>query len=430
MTNVGDVVQAAELQQTVEQAVQRTPVVDVHTHLYPASFGGLCLWGVDELVNYHYLVAELFRSSALTPQEFWARTKSEQADLIWDALFVKNTPLSEAAAGVVAVLVKLGLDPTQPDLTQAREHFASLKVDQYIEQVLSLANVSELVMTNDPFNPVERAAWERNEPCPERFLRALRMDPVLNDWEKAQAVMAGAGFKVSSDVTPQTASEARRFLDRWIARLRPVYLAVSMPFTFVFPDDSPRTRLIREVVLPTCREHNIPFALMIGVSRQVNPDLRDAGDSVGFADTGSVERICAENPGVRFLVTMLSRENQHELCVAARKFGNLMPFGCWWFLNNPSIVNEITSERLELLGSTIIPQHSDARILDQLIYKWAHSRRTISHALCDSYSRLLADGYPLTRKQIDRDVERMFSGNFRRWVGLPETAPRTKTGRA
>ena len=30
----------------------------------------------------------------------------------------------------------------------------------------------------------------------------------------------------------------------------------------------------------------------------------------------------------------------------------------------------------------------------------------------------MADGYPLTRKQIDRDVERMFSGNFRRWVGL------------
>ena len=52
---------------------------------------------------------------------------------------------------------------------------------------------------------------------------------------------------------------------------------------------------------------------------------------------------------------MLSRENQHELCVAARKFANLMPFGCWWFLNNPSIVSEITRERLELLGPTFIP---------------------------------------------------------------------------
>lgn len=245
MTQPGEVVAPAELQQFVEEAVQRTPVIDVHTHLYPSSFRDLCLWGIDELVNYHYLVAEVFRSSPVTPQQFWALGKSQQADLIWDALFVKNTPLSEATAGVVAVMAKLGLDPCQPTLKQAREYFASVTVEQYIDHVLQLANVSELVMTNDPFNPVERAAWERNEPCPKRFLRALRMDPVLNDWTSAHAVMAAAGFKTSAFVTPQTASEARRFLDRWIARLRPVYLAVSMPYTFVYPDDSPRTRLIR-----------------------------------------------------------------------------------------------------------------------------------------------------------------------------------------
>ena len=418
MIPVDELIKPAELQRHVEDTVQRTPVIDVHTHLYPASFAGLCLWGIDELVNYHYLVAEVFRSSSVTAQQFWAMTKPQQADLIWDALFVKNTPLSEATAGVVAMMAKLGLDPCQPNLKQAREYFASLTAEQYIDQVLKLANVSELVMTNDPFNLVEAAAWERNEPYPERFLRDLRMDPVLNDWETAQAVMAAAGFKTSADLTPQTASETRRFLDRWIARLRPVYLAVSLPFTFTYPDDSVRTRLIREIVLPTCLEHNIPFALMIGVSRQVNPLLKDAGDSVGYADTASVERICGENPDVRFLVTILSRDNQHALCVAARKFSNLMPFGCWWFLNNPSIVEEITAERLEMLGSKFIPQHSDARILDQLIYKWMHSRRTISRALSESYSRLIADGYPLTRKQIDRDVARMFSGNFRSWVGL------------
>ena len=418
MAKAGEVVTAAELQRNVREAVQQTPVIDIHTHLYPPSFGSLCLWGIEELVNYHYLVAELFRSSPVTPEQFWALTKSQQADLIWDALFVKNTPLSEATAGVVAVMLKLGLDPCQPDLKQAREYFASVTVDQYTDHVLKLANVSELVMTNDPFNPRERAAWERNTACPERFHRALRMDPILNDWGAAHAVMAAAGFQTNVHPTVQTADEARRFLDLWIARLRPVYLAGSLPFTFTYPDDSPRTRVIQEVVLPTCLQHNIPLALMIGVSRQVNPALRDAGDSVGYADTASVERLCAENPEVRFLVTFLSRENQHALCVAARKFSNLMPFGCWWFLNNPSIVVEVTAERLELLGATMIPQHSDARILDQLIYKWAHARRAISRALCASYARLLADGYPLTRRQIDRDVERLFSGNFRNWVGL------------
>jgi hypothetical protein len=75
---------------------------------------------------------------------------------------------------------------------------------------------------------------------------------------------------------------------------------------------------------------------------------------------------------------VLSRENQHELCVYARKFNNLMPFGCWWFLNNPSIVEEITRERIELLGASFIPQHSDARVLEQVIYKWRNTRATLA----------------------------------------------------
>jgi hypothetical protein len=197
----------------------------------------------------------------------------------------------------------------------------------------------------------------------------------------------------------------------------PYYLAVSLPDDFQWPDESPRSRLIQQVVLPACREHGLPFAMMIGVRRQVNPALRDAGDGLGQADVSTVHRLCREHPDNRFLVTMLSRENQHELCVAARKFANLMPFGCWWFLNNPSIVSEITRERLELLGPTFVPQHSDARILDQLLYKWPHSRRDIANALADQYAALVENGRAVMPAEIVRDVRRLFSGNFLRWTG-------------
>jgi hypothetical protein len=169
---------------------------------------------------------------------------------------------------------------------------------------------------------------------------------------------------------------------------------------------------LREVVLPTAQEHGLPLTLMIGVRRRVNPQLREAGDGLGRADVTAVERLCAQYPEVRFLVTFLSRENQHELCVAARKFNNLMPFGCWWFLNNPSIVSEITRERFELLGQSFIPQHSDARVLEQLIYKWKHARRQIADALYDSYERLLSRGRAITPEEISRDVNRLFSENF------------------
>ena len=146
---------------------------------------------------------------------------------------------------------------------------------------------------------------------------------------------------------------------------------------------------------------------------------------MGRADVTSLERICAEYPDVCFLATVLSRENQHELCVSARKFNNLMPFGCWWFLNNPSIVSEITRERLELLGSSFIPQHSDASVLEQLIYKWRHFCVVIAASLYEAYERLLQSGRAVTRQEIERDVTRMFSGNFCAWVGLEQPSSGT-----
>jgi hypothetical protein len=174
--------------------------------------------------------------------------------------------------------------------------------------------------------------------------------------------------------------------------------------------------LIEHVVLPVCRDHRLPFALMVGVRRAVNPALGDAGDGLGRADVSSIHRLCRLHPDNRFLVTMLSRENQHELCVAARKFSNLMPFGCWWFLNNPSIVSEMTRQRLELLGPTFVPQHSDARILEQLLYKWPHSRRDVANALADQYIGVVENGRRVTTADIVRDVRRLFSENFLNWT--------------
>ncbi|HVF86112.1 MAG TPA: hypothetical protein VM866_00920 [Pyrinomonadaceae bacterium] len=407
-----------ELRRQVFDVVNKTHAVDVHTHLYAPEFGEMNLFGIDELLTYHYLVAETFRSSDVQPEAFWAMSKTEQADTVWETLFVRNTPLSEATRGVVTVLTALGLDANAPDLNDAREFFRAQRVENHLGRIMEVACVSDVVMTNDPFDEKEVATWDSGVSLDKRFHAALRMDRLLNDWPNAAAVLKAQGYAVEPGAGGRTADELRRFLDKWIARMRPLYMAVSLPDDFKYPAEDVRDRLIREVVLPTSREHKLPFAPMIGVRRNVNPALRVAGDGLGQADMRAVEHLCAENPDVRFLVTVLSRENQHELCVAARKFNNLMPFGCWWFLNNPSIVSEITRERVELLGPSFIPQHSDARVLEQLIYKWSHSREVIADVLSDTYEKLLRAGRAVTRGEIERDVTRMFSGNFREWVSL------------
>src|SRR5665213_1840865 len=181
-----------------------------------------------------------------------------------------------------------------------------------------------------------------------------------------------------------------------------------------------RVKFLKEAVLPACRELDIPMSIMIGVRYQVNPALKLAGDGVGKADLGAVERLCVGFPDNRFLISVLSRENQHELCVYARKFANLMPFGCWWFLNNPSIVEEITRERLEMLGMSFVPQHSDARVLEQVIYKWRNTRRTLGPILANTYRLLSEDGRGVTREDIERDITRLFRGNFESFTKVAE----------
>jgi hypothetical protein len=284
--------------------------------------------------------------------------------------------------------------------------------------VFDIARVSSAVMTNDPLDETEGRIWDGGVEVDHRFKSSLRLDRLLNDWQRTAGMLSRRGVSVNQDLDGATITEVRHFLDQWIERMRPVYMGVSLPADFKFPDEGIRNRLLREVVLPVAKEHGLALTLMVGVRRRVNPNLREAGDGVGKADMTSVERLCAEYPEVKFLATFLSRENQHELCVAARKFSNLMPFGCWWFLNNPSIVAAITRERLELLGTSFIPQHSDARVLEQLIYKWKHARKEIADALCDTYQQLLLSGRAVTADEITRDVSRLFSGNAREWIGV------------
>jgi len=406
----------AEIRSTVSSVLDSTPVLDIHTHTFAPWFGALGLWGIDELLTYHYLEAELFRSRDVTPEAYWSLGKREQADLILETLFVRNAPISEATRGVVAVLKAFNLPADAENLNEARAFFSARRIDEHVDAVFALAGVSQVVMTNDPLDPAEAPCWQQpgNDP---RFLAALRLDRILNRFDAHWEVLQAQGYAVERGGGGRTVSEIRRFLSDWVGRMRPRYMAVSLPDTFLFPEDSLRSRLLAEAVLPSCRENGIPMALMIGVRYQVNPRVRLAGDAVGRADLRSVENLCRDFPDNRFLVTVLSRENQHELCVYARKFANLMPFGCWWFLNNPSIVSEITRERIEMLGASFIPQHSDARILEQVIYKWRFSRRVIAAALSDAYVLLESDGRTVTREAIRRDVERMMRANFEKWTG-------------
>lgn len=407
----------SKLAQTVRDVVKRAPIRDIHTHLYDPAFGPLLLWGIDELLTYHYLVAESFRYFDMPYEKFWAASKTQQADWIWEKLFLEHSPISEACRGVLTTLNRLGLDVKKRDLPKLRKWFATQTAAGYTTKCMELAGVESICMTNSPFDDLERPVWEKGFSRDERFEAALRIDPLLVNWKATAKTLAGMGYKVTPSLTPKTIAEVRRFFEDWTRRMNARYLMVSLTPEFQFPGKDDCAQLIERAVLPHCRDHGLPFALMLGVRRQVNPELRLAGDGVGRSDLEPLQSLLASHPDNKFLVTVLSRENQQELCVLARKFRNLHIFGCWWFTNVPEIINDMTNMRLELIGLSVTPQHSDARVLDQVIYKWDHSRALIAEALVNKYEGLAATGWVATRAEIERDVRGLFGGEFERFCG-------------
>jgi len=414
---------ADSLQTRVSRIVQATPVHDIHTHLYDPAQGEMLLWGIDELLVYHYLVSEASRQMTVPLERFWSASKQEQTAYVWEALFTEHSPISEACRGVLTTLNLLGIDPRKNDLKNLRSWYASQNPQDFINRILEKANIASICMTNSPFDPIERPTWDRGFARDPRFVAALRIDPLLVAWPETSVWLRDQGYAVSRELTPQTLGEVRRFLGDWTQRIDSRYCMVSLPPSFAWPADSEIARLIEGAVLPHCRDQGQAFALMMGVKRAVNPRLRMAGDGVGLADLNALQALCAAHPENRFVVTCLARENQHELVVLARKFPNLHPFGCWWFTNTPQLIREITTMRLELLGTSFTPQHSDARVLDQVLYKWQHSRSILAEALTEKYTATAAAGWEVTDPEIQRDVTELLGGGFHRFLSSARIRP-------
>jgi len=242
----------SEIQRWVDGAVNATPVYDLHTHLYPPEFGKLMLWGIDELLTYHYLIGESVRASGIPYDVFWSMDQRHQADFIWRTLFVERAPLSEACRGVVTVLRRLGLDASAKSLDGYRDFFRSQTPAGYTDRVLKLANVHTVVMTNDPLDPTEQEVWARGPERDPRFKAVLRIDPLLLGWPAVAGQLQHLGYDAGTgdDLGAQTMREVRQYLNEWIDRMKAIYVAVSLPPQWSYPDDSPATRVLDEAVLP------------------------------------------------------------------------------------------------------------------------------------------------------------------------------------
>lgn len=331
----------------------------------------------------------------MTPEGFYAKSKQDQADIIWKALFIDRSPLSEACRGVLTTLCRLGLaaEVGQRDLHAIRRFYQSFRdrpdggAHDFCELAFRQSGIEYAIMTNIPFDSQEASYW-RPKPTEysKRFRSALRVDPLLaGDRKTIEATLRASGYDL-------TLEGARQYLRDWCDTMKPEYMMASTPHDFVLPaqqagslsktnmpknkmglnqeamkqpgafatmssvggadhvssscdgaeDEAPsvideHSDFLSQVLMKICEERDLPIALKIGAHRGVNPRLQAAGDGVvAFCDGTMLARLCTRFPKVRFLATFLSRNNQHEACVLASKFTNLFLYGCWWYVRSYS----------------------------------------------------------------------------------------------
>ena len=68
--------------------------------------------------------------------------------------------------------------------------------------------------------------------------------------------------------------------------------------------------------------------------------------------------------------------------------------------------------RMEMLGTNFTAQHSDARVLEQLIYMWKHSREAISVAVMKQHKKLIQAGWRITKGEIYEEVRSLLGGSY------------------
>ena len=90
--------------------------------------------------------------ASMTPIKFYAFTKHQQADIIWDALFIQRSPVSEACRGVITTLMTLGLEDAvlSRDLGDIRKYYHDIRArgedgaNEFSRRVFRLAGMKRV----------------------------------------------------------------------------------------------------------------------------------------------------------------------------------------------------------------------------------------------------------------------------------------------
>lgn len=406
-----------ETKQRVWDAVHTTPATDVRVFIRPPSGERPTASGIDGLLTAPGIVAEFFRRRALgrragesdagAAHESYIRslTPGELADIVWRQLFLDHPPASETTRTVLTTLGLFGLDVGSGDLRLLREQFEAIPADELADRALGLANL-DLVLHPVPALDAETAAAPARHPA---FRPVLALGELFENWRDNARKLRHAGYGLKAKVDEFAPLELRRFLAQAASALRPAALAIDWPAGH-HPEDDCVGKLVREGVLPFCRDRGLPLLVAAG-----------AGEAEAPPAPLRIERLAPlweDNPDVRFLLFPVREDQLSPAVLAAERCRNLLACGPDLPLGVPSLLDAYTALRLETLGTAFHACHSGAETPAELAGRWAHLRWTLGKTLIRHYGELWRTGWRFGDADLAKDAKAILGGNVRTFLNI------------
>jgi len=415
------------------QELVRIPLLDSHSHIDPhrptaADF--------DDLLGYHYYT-ELAHSAGMDHGPLRSEVPAEErARAIAGFLpAIRNTVQYSWLLEIARDFFSFSDDIIDATNIDGLWKLASKNLEQegWESKVLKRSNVEKVFLTNDFDDPLEGFDTDRYVPC-------LRTDDLvfhLGNPEVVERLRQASRCDAGNAATLMAALEA---VFGHFAKQRAKACAVSLP-----PDFQPRPveegtvdPIIRRLLsgaevsaddswtvshfvfwrlAELCREHGLPFDLMIGVRRNVYPGGVHQGRDL-FNRLGSLHQyrdLFNSFPEVTFPVSVLPSDGNQELMAFSWIFPNVVTLGHWWYSNVPAYIENDARARLQAVPSSKqIAYYSDAYKLEFIAPKFNMYRRILAKILANDFVRERGwteeQAIELGREVLRGNVERIFYG--------------------
>ena len=406
--------------------IVKIPLIDPHSHINPHRPTARTL---DDLLGYHYYT-ELAHSAGLDKALLADVSPRERVRALLGYMSrIDNTVqygwLLEIARTFLGFQGDRLTEADADDLWDAAERVFGQP--DWETQVLRRSNLEKVFLTNDFDDPLTGFDAIRYVPC-------LRTDDLVFHLDNPQ-IRQRLARAVGTEVTDLAALRRAvgTLFDRFTRRgaracavsLPPHFTPAAIPefdlgraFDAVLAGDVSWQRgvftavqVMKSVLQPPagegspsavlasgvfwmlaehCREHNLPFDLMIGVNRRVYRNGVYQGQDLFDQRTSLIQYAELFNafPEVTFCVSVLSSAQNQELASYSWIFPNVVTSGHWWYSNVPAYIEQDTRARVQAVPKTKqIGYYSDMYKLEFGLPKYNMYRRSLAKVLADDFVR-------------------------------------------